>query len=99
MILVLDRAGGQISGGGTIARSDPSGSVLRAWCLSAMADGWGLDGMPLEVWDCGADARTTPLLCLTVANAAALVQPSVDQAKAAVRRAEGKMRGRKAKLA
>lgn len=87
MILTLDRRAGQIDGGGVVVRTDPEGSVLRPWCLSAMAQGWDLEGMVLEMWDRGADARTMPLLCLMVPNAAALVQPSVDRARAAANRA------------
>lgn len=90
MIVCLDRRGGTMAGGGVVVRVDPSGDVLRLWCRAAMAQGYDLDGMPLEMWDTGAVIgevrRKHGMLCMTISNAAALVQPSVDKAAAKKRK-------------
>lgn len=90
MILILDRRGGTIGGGGVYVPVDASGEVLRPWCLAAMANGYDLAGMDLFMWDRGADARTDPLLCVTVRNAAALVTPRPPENRS-------QRRGRKAR--
>lgn len=77
MILTLDRQAGTIGGGGIVVRVDPTGSVLPPWCRAALDGGYDLVGMPLELWDTGADARSVPMLCLTATDAAKILAPDV----------------------
>jgi hypothetical protein len=84
MILVLDRKAGTIGGGGVCIRVDTTGEVLKPWCRAALDQGYDLDGMHLEMWDRGADARTEPMMCVTVENAAGMLrQPKKREDKAA----------------
>lgn len=75
MRINLDRAAGTITGQGIVVRVDPSGDVLRPWLMAAIRQGWDFTGRQVEMWDCGADERTTPQHCMTVRRVGLFLSP------------------------
>lgn len=76
MILTLDRAAATIcGGGGVVAAVNPLLMVLPVWCRAALAGGYDLAGLALEVHDTGADDRADGMLCFTHPDAFKVLLP------------------------